>query len=371
MSSAVESRLTRLLACQYPIIQTAMGWVADADLVAATGRAGGFGFLAGAVMTPEEVADGIAAIRRQTDAPFGVNFHMYTPQASRIVDICIAEQVRAVSYSRSPDSATIDRFKAAGIICIPTVGALKHAVRAVQLGADALVIQGSEGGGHTGQVATSILLPQVRAAVDVPLAAAGGFRDGRGLIAALSLGADGIAMGTRFLLTQESPVPDATKHVYLETPPERIIVSPVLDGMPQRMVLNDQLQRLIVASSPLLAMRAVKNAFAMSRQTGDSPWELLKSGWKMYRAGDQSLGATMMSANAPMMIQEAVVHGRPETGILPSGQVAGLIDDLPSVENLISAIIKEASTTAERVGKLAFADATSESGAPNSGGSPQ
>ena len=365
----METRLTTLLGSQYPVIQTAMGWIADANLVAATGRAGGFGFLAGAVMSPAEVEAGISAIRAQTDAPFGVNFHMYVPHAQQIVEICIAEQVRAVSYSRSPDAATIARFKSAGIVCIPTVGALKHAVKAVELGADALVVQGSEGGGHTGQVATSILLPQVRAAVDVPLAAAGGFRDGRGLIAALSLGADGIAMGTRFLLTQESPVPDATKHVYLETPPERIIVSPVLDGMPQRMVLNDQLQRLIAASSPMLAMRAVKNAFAMSRQTGDSPWALLKSGWKMYREGDQSLGATMMSANAPMMIQEAVMHGRPETGILPSGQVAGLIDDLPSVEDLISGIIKEASITAERVGRLTFADTTSESGAPDSGSS--
>ena len=363
----MESRLSRLLGCQHPIIQTAMGWIADANLVAATGRAGGFGFLAGAVMSPEEVAAGIAKIRRQTDAPFGVNFHMYTPRAKQIVDICIAEQIRAVSYSRSPDPATIDRFKAAGIICIPTVGALKHALKAVQLGADALVIQGSEGGGHTGQVATSILVPQVSAAVTVPLAAAGGFRDGRGLVAALSLGADGIAMGTRFLLTQESPVPESTKRIYLDTSPERIVVSAALDGMPQRMVLNHQLQRLISASPPVLLARAVKNAFSLSRQTGDSPWALLKSGWSMYRAGDQSLGATLMSANAPMMIQEAVVFGRPETGILPSGQIAGLIEDLPTVDNLMSSIVSEASTTIEKLGKVTAHDATVRSDRPEDG----
>jgi len=363
----VESRLSRLLGCQHPIIQTAMGWIADANLVAATGRAGGFGFLAGAVMSPEEVAAGIAEIRRQTDAHFGVNFHMYTPRAKQIVDICIAEQIRAVSYSRSPDPATIDRFKAAGIICIPTVGALKHALKAVQLGADALVIQGSEGGGHTGQVATSILVPQVSAAVPVPLAAAGGFRDGRGLVAALSLGADGIAMGTRFLLTQESPVPESTKRIYLDTPPERIVVSAALDGMPQRMVLNHQLQRLISASPPVLLARAVKNAFSLSRQTGDSPWALLKSGWSMYRAGDQSLGATLMSANAPMMIQEAVVFGRPETGILPSGQIAGLIEDLPTVDNLISSIVSEASTTIEKLGTATARDAVVCSDRPEDG----
>ena len=100
----METRLTTLLGSQYPVIQTAMGWIADANLVASTGRAGGFGFLAGAVMSPAEVEAGISVIRAQTDAPFGVNFHMYVPHARQIVDICIAEQVRAVSYSRSPDA---------------------------------------------------------------------------------------------------------------------------------------------------------------------------------------------------------------------------------------------------------------------------
>ena len=348
----METRLTTLLGSQYPVIQTAMGWIADANLVAATGRAGGFGFLAGAVMSPAEVEAGISVIRAQTDAPFGVNFHMYVPHARQIVDICIAEQVRAVSYSRSPDAATIARFKAAGIVCIPTVGALKHAVKAVELGADALVVQGSEGGGHTGQVATSILLPQVRDAVAVPLAAAGGFRNGAGLVAALSLGADGIAMGTRFLLTRESPVPEHTKAQYLNAVPEQIIVSAALDGLPQRMVLNPQLKSLMSASSVGLLLTAIKNAFAFSRQTGDSPWALLKSGWRMYRAGDDSLATTLMSANAPMLIQEAVVHGRSETGILPSGQVAGLIDNLPAVSELMEQLMAEVGAAMARLHAL-------------------
>ena len=203
----METPLTKLLGCRYPVIQTAMGWVADASLVSATCNAGGFGFLAGAVMTPEEVEQGILQIKSATDQPFGVNFHMYTPGAREIIDICIHHQVRAVSYSRSPDALSVAKLKAAGIVCIPTVGALKHAVKAVALGADAVVVQGGEGGGHTGKVASTILLPQVVSALDVPVVAAGGFKDGRGLVAALSLGAAGIAMGTRFLLTQESPVP--------------------------------------------------------------------------------------------------------------------------------------------------------------------
>ena len=253
----MQTPLTELLGCRYPIIQTAMGWVADPTLVAATAKAGGFGFLAGAVMTLDEIEAGILAIKSQTDAPFGVNFHMYVPFAEDIVDLCIEQRVRAVSYSRSPSAKSVEKLKAAGVVCIPTVGAFKHAVKAVELGADALVIQGGEGGGHTGSVATSILLGQVRGAVSVPIAAAGGFRDGGGLVAALAMGAQGIAMGTRFLLTQESPVPDATKAVYLRTPPEDIVVSTRLDGLPQRMIANSYLARLIDASQVGLLLRDI------------------------------------------------------------------------------------------------------------------
>lgn len=347
----MNTPLTELLGCRYPIIQTAMGWVADATLVAATGQAGGFGFLAGAVMTPEEIEQGILDIKARTDAPFGVNFHMYVPHAEDIVDLCIAHGVKAVSYSRSPAAQSVAKLKSAGIVCIPTVGAFKHALKAVELGADALVIQGGEGGGHTGSVATHILLAQVREAVSVPLAAAGGFRDGRGLVAALAMGAQGIAMGTRFLLTQESPVPEATKAVYLQTPPEKIVVSTRLDGLPQRMIANSYLARLIAASQLGLLFRALRNGLAFTRMTGSSLWDMLKSAWQMRRSGDLSLGQTLMAANAPMMIQEAMVRGRPEEGILPSGQVAGLIDDLPTVDALINGIMSEAGATLDQLGQ--------------------
>jgi NAD(P)H-dependent flavin oxidoreductase YrpB (nitropropane dioxygenase family) len=234
-------------------------------------------------------------------------------------------------------------------VCIPTVGAKRHAVKAVEMGADAVVIQGGEGGGHTGSVATSILLPQVRDAIDVPIAAAGGFRDGRGLVAALAMGADGIAMGTRFLLTQESPVPEATKSIYLGTPPEKIVVSTRLDGLPQRMIENAYLDRLIQASQLGLLVRAVKNGLAFSRMTGGSLIATLGGAWKMYRSGDLSFGQTLMAANSPMMIQEAMVKGNPEEGILPSGQVAGLIEDLPTVAELVATIVSDAEKAASSI----------------------
>ncbi len=338
----MQTRLTALLGCEHPLIQTAMGWVADPALVAATAEAGGFGFLAGAVMTPAEVEAGIAAIRQRSDKPFGVNFHMYSPGAKEIIEICIREGVRAVSYSRSPEAAMISRLKDAGVVCIPTVGALKHAVKAVQMGADAVVVQGSEGGGHTGSVASNILLPQVVHALEVPVVAAGGYKDGRGLVAALAYGAAGIAMGTRFLMTRESPVPEATKSRYLQAGVEEIIVSTRLDGMPQRMIYNQCLQSLENTSSLGMLVLALKNGLTFAKISGDSLYAILAGAWRMKRSNNMSFAQTLMSANAPMMIQEAMVRGHPDTGILPSGQIAGNIADLPAVADLIGQIMDEA-----------------------------
>lgn len=199
--SALRTRLCDVFGVRYPIIQTAMGWVATPELVAGTANAGAMGFLACAVMRPDEADRAIARVQELTDKPFGVNFLMEQPGAEQIVESIVRRKVKAASYSRSPNAKFIAKMKAAGVVCVPTVGAGRHAEKAVQLGADVIVAQGGEGGGHTGTVPTSLLLPQVLDAVKVPVAAAGGFHDGRGLAAALAWGADGIAMGTRFLLT--------------------------------------------------------------------------------------------------------------------------------------------------------------------------
>lgn len=338
----MKTALTTLLGCRYPVIQTAMGWVADANLVAATGNAGGFGFIAGAVMTPAEIEQQIVAVKTASDAPFGVNFHMFVPDAEAIVELCIKYQVAAVSYSRSPVPALVSRLKAANIVCIPTIGAAKHAAKAVAMGADALVVQGGEGGGHTGGVASTVLLPEVVRSVDVPVVAAGGFKDGDGLVAALAFGASGIAMGTRFLLSQESPVPLATKQCYLNATPEQMVVRTVLDGIPQRMLYNRYLRSLESSSSAGMLLRAVKNGLAFSRMTESSLLAILKSAWQMSRSGDVTFAQTLMAANAPMMIQQAIVAGQPERGVLPGGQIAGTIDDLPAVAELIEQIMSQA-----------------------------
>ena len=345
MAVSLDTRLTELLGCKYPIIQTAMGWVADPNLVAGTCNAGGFGFLAGATIPPEEMEADILRTKELTDKPFGVNFHMYQPNAADIVDMVVKHGIRAVSYSRSPGKEMISRLKDNGVVCIPTIGLPKHAIKAIELGADAVTVQGGEGGGHTGSVPTTLLIPQVVDAVGdkVPVVAAGGFKDGRGLVGALAWGADGIAMGTRFLMTRESPVPLATKERYVNcNNPSEIIVSKAMDGLPQRMIMNQMLAELEKAGALKKLSIALVNGLKFRKFTGASLFGLLKSAMAMTKSGDLTLAQAIMSANAPMIIQKAMVDGQPDYGVLPSGQVAGTIDALLSCEDIISGIVAEA-----------------------------
>ena len=349
--SVLHTALTDKLGCRYPIVQTAMGWVSTPRLVAASSNAGAFGFLAAATMSTAELEAAIAELREATDAGFGVNFHMFQPNAREVIDTVLAnrDRVRAVSYGRGPDAATIDRFKGAGILCMPTVGALKHAVKAVELGADIITIQGSEGGGHTGSVPTSLLLPEVLDAVDVPVVAAGGFYNGRGLAGALGYGAAGIAMGTRFLLTAESPVPRATLERYLATTDAGAIrASRALDGLPQRMLDNPFLLRLEQGGLLRRLAVALSSAWQWKAQTGMSTVQMLRTALLALREGDTAI-QTLMAANAPVIIQRAMVAGQPDDGVLPSGQVAAVIEDLPSVAALVESIVAQAAAQLDRL----------------------
>lgn len=342
MSQLPRTAINDLLGCRYPIIQTAMGWVAKPELVAAACNAGAFGFLACAVMKAEDVPAAIDRVRQLTDQPFGVNFHMHQPGAERIVATLIAKQVIAVSFGRGPDQQMVQRFRQAGIRCVPTVGAVKHARKMAELGVDMIVVQGGEGGGHTGSVAGTVLLPQVLDAVDIPVVAAGGYCDGRGLVAALAYGAQGIAMGTRFLMTSDCPVPLQTKQRYVAATTDDIFVTDKLDGMPQRMIRNRTTTRLENASSLRVLLAACANAWRLKRLTGASVADLLRSARQMTRGGNSSLGQALMAANAPMLIQRAVEQGDPEEGVMATGQVAGRLQDLPSCEQLVRRIVSEA-----------------------------
>ncbi len=355
MADPLHTVLCEKLGCRYPIVQTAMGWIATPELVVASCEAGAFGFLAGAVMQPAELRAAVQAIKARTERPFGVNFHMFQPGAAEIVDILVREEVRAVSFGRGPDAAMIGRFRDAGIVCMPTVGAVKHAQKMAALGCDFITVQGGEGGGHTGAVATTVLLPQVLDAVKIPVVAAGGFADGRGLAAALAYGAVGIAMGTRFLLTRESPVPQATKDRYLKAGTEDITVSTKVDGIPQRMIRNRLLASIESAGRVGMWWRALRSGLALKRDTGASYGDLLRTANAMRSHGGLTLAQAMMAASAPMLIQRAVVGGDPENGLMATGLVGGRIEDLPSCAVLVDRIMHEA---LERLRAISLAGAS-------------
>ncbi len=340
----LKTPLTEALGCRVPVIQTAMGWIATPQLVAATSNAGAFGFLAAAVMSPKETAEEIAKLRDMTPHDFGVNFHSFQPGAAEIVDIIIAhkDRVRAVSFGRGPDAKMIKRFKDAGILCIPTVGAVKHAQKMAELGCDMVTVQGGEGGGHTGSVPTTILLPQVLDAVKIPVVAAGGFADGRGLAAAFGYGACGIAMGTRFMMTSDSPVPAQPKAAYVQAGISDIIVSNKVDGIPQRMILNPLLKRIEGSGKIAMWARALEAGLEMKHQTGMGWGDVIRTAKAMTSHGEMPITQAMMAAAAPMMIQRAVVSGDANNGLMATGMVAGRLNDLPTCRQLIDSIMAEA-----------------------------
>ena len=298
-AATLSTDFTRLVGVEYPVVQTGMGWVSGPELTAATANAGGLGIIASATMTYSELEAAIIRTKELTSKPFGV--------------------------------------------------------KVASWGADAVIVQGGEGGGHTGPVATTLLLPSVVDALggagntSIPVVAGGGFFDGRGLVAALSYGAAGVAMGTRFLLTSDSQVPDAVKQQYLEKSLQDTVVSTRVDGMPHR-VLRTGLVNALESGSPVKGMvAAVQNANKFKAMTGMKWQQLAKDGLNMKRSSERTWQQIVMAANTPMLLKAGLVEGNTEAGVLASGQVVGMIDDLPSCDELIQRVMTQAH---ERLGAL-------------------
>ncbi|WP_037668740.1 nitronate monooxygenase family protein [Streptomyces griseus] len=348
----METALTRLVGVRHPIVQTGMGWVAGPRLVSATAEAGGLGVLASATMTLDQLRDAIREVRSRTSAPFGVNLRADATDAGERVRIMLDEGVRVASFALAPSRELIGALKEAGVVVIPSIGARRHAEKVAAWGADAVIVQGGEGGGHTGDVATSVLLPQVVDAVGIPVVAAGGFFDGRGLVAALAYGAAGVAMGTRFLLTSDSTVPDAVKARYLASTVRDVTVTRAVDGLPHRMLRTELVAALEDSGRARAVLRAVRAASGFRRLSGLTWRQMVRDGLALRHGKDLSWSQVLMAANTPMLLKASMVDGRTDLGVMASGQVAGVIADLPSCAELVERIMKEAEETQARLSTL-------------------
>jgi len=351
----IQTALTRMIGIEHPVVQTGMGWVAGARLVSATANAGGLGILAAATMTIDELATAITKVKAATDRPFGVNIRADAADAGDRVELMIREGVKVASFALAPKQELVVRLKEAGSVVIPSIGAAKHARKVAAWGADAVIVQGGEGGGHTGPVATTLLLPSVLDVLDgtdVAVVAAGGFFDGRGLAAALSYGAAGVAMGTRFLLTSDSTVPESVKQRYLEAGLDGTVVSTRVDGMPHR-VLRTGLVEKLESGSPVRGFTAaILNAAKFKKMSQMSWTSMIRDGLTMRKGKDLTWSQVIMAANTPMLLKAGLVDGNNDAGVLASGQATGIIEDLPSCAQLIDSIVAEAIKHLQAAGAL-------------------
>jgi NAD(P)H-dependent flavin oxidoreductase YrpB (nitropropane dioxygenase family) len=335
----LKTPLTELAGVRHPVVQTGMGWVAGPRLVSGTANAGGLGILASATMTFEELEKAILEVKGRTTAPFGVNLRADAADASDRCDLLIKHGVKVASFALAPKQDLIKKLKDHGIVVMPSVGLPRHAEKVASWGADAVMIQGGEGGGHTGSVPTTLLLPSVIDAVDIPVVAAGGFFDGRGLAAALSYGAAGIGMGTRFLLTRDSSVPDAVKELYLSYDVNGTVVTAKVDGMPHRMLRTKLVEEIEETSALKRLGPTLRRTREFKKLSGLSWVGLARDGRQMKKTQGRSMAQMALAANTPMMLKAGLVEGDTGAGVLASGQVVGVIDDLPSCEELIERIV--------------------------------
>ncbi|WP_329582079.1 NAD(P)H-dependent flavin oxidoreductase [Streptomyces sp. NBC_01361] len=338
----METAFTELVGVRHPLVQTGMGWVAGPRLVSASANAGALGILASATMTLDQLRSAVREVKSRTGEPFGVNLRADAGDARDRVRMIIDEGVRVASFALAPSRDLIAELKDAGVVVIPSIGARRHAEKVAAWGADAVIVQGGEGGGHTGDVATTVLLPQVVDAVDIPVIGAGGFHDGRGLVAALAYGAAGVAMGTRFLLTSDSTVPDAVKARYLAATVKDVTVTTAVDGLPHRMLRTDLVNSLERAGRTRALVQAVRRAAGFRKLSGLSWPQMVRDGLAMKHGKELSWSQVLLAANTPMLLKASMVEGRTDLGVMASGQVAGVIEDLPSCEELVTRVMTEA-----------------------------
>jgi len=345
----IKTRMTELFGIKHPIMLAGMNWITEPELVAAVCNAGGLGVLATAATTPEDSRKSIRQIRKLTDKPFGINQILIGPGAKANIDVAIEEKVPIINYSLGKPWFIEDVHKYGGKV-LGTTAIARHALRAAELGCDAIVITGQEAAAHGANATSMVLIPMVSSQIKVPLIAAGGFYNGRGLAAALVLGADGISMGTRFMLSKESRVHDNFKKLCLQASEQDTLYSDHFDGMPGRVLKNKVSEEMMKGGLP------IKEAFQGAREIKQllklSYWQFIKLSFQMMRADEGSpLMAQAREAAGTRKHLKAIFEGNEQEGILFAGECIGPIKEILSVKQLIDEVIAEAEETLEATRK--------------------
>ncbi|MDD5494860.1 MAG: nitronate monooxygenase [Dehalococcoidia bacterium] len=344
-----KTRMTELFGIKHPIMLAGMNWITTPPLVSAVCNAGGLGILATAHCGPEEVRKLVKEVRELTDKPFGINQILIGPNAKDNIEAAIQEKVPVINYSLGKPWF-IDQVHAYGGKVVGTIAIAKHGAKAQQLGCDALVVTGHEAAAH-GDVATSlVLIPVVASQVKIPLIAAGGFYDGRGLAAALALGAEGISMGTRFTVTKESMAHDAYKQLVIGASEQDTLYSTAFDGMPGRVLKTKAASRMMKGGFPMI--EAFKGAKEVKDYMGLSYGKFIAMSFQMLGQEEgHPLWVLARQAAGTRRHLMAIEKGDVDEGILFAGQNVGGIKDIPGVQEVIDRTIAEAEAVLDKIQK--------------------
>lgn len=302
----MKTRITELLGCEYPLIQGGMAWVAEHTLAAAVSNAGGVGLIAGGSAPIDYLRDQIRKCKEKTNKPFGVNIMMMSPNADDLAQLCIDEKVAVVTTGAGNPAKYIPAWKEAGIKIIPVIPSVALAKRMERAGADAVVAEGTESGGHIGENTTMCLVPQVVDALEIPVIAAGGIADGRGVAASFMLGAEGVQIGTRFLASEECQIHGTFKELVVKAKDTDSVVTGRYTGHP---------------------CRNIKTKFSKKLANGEKDGSLTPEEFEELTLGS---------------LRKAVQDGNLDEGSFLCGAIAGMINDIKPCDSIVKEIMEQA-----------------------------
>jgi enoyl-[acyl-carrier protein] reductase II len=341
----MQTSVTDLFGIEHPIVSPGMSWISKPPLVAAVSEAGGLGILATGPLSEQDTRDSIAEVRKRTDRPFGVGVTLMMPGASENARVALEEQVPVINFQLGRGKWLIEGVHAYGGKAVATVTSVKHALSAERAGADGVLVTGHEAAAHGEEVTSMVLVPAVANAVRIPIIAAGGIADGRGLLAALALGAGGAAMGTRFAATAESALHENTKRTIVDKDVDETLYTNHFDGMWARLMRTPR--SVEVTRKPMGFVTSGLRALSTARSMGMPIRPVLK---RLIQNPQQARLLAYFGASLPL-VEAATVEGDVENGVQFIGQAQGLVGDLPHAGDLVRSVVGEAEDLIETLSR--------------------